>query len=562
MKEKGSFREFFYISLLVFIGLYLLVFYMNIRYLERTVEEIVDRSSTSIVKIINEYDEKYRNLVRNFSNDMEINAYTKSLAYLLPSYEKNKEFLYKNTYENLDEYIQEKKEIFSFKGRVIINDFDYEIIYPRDITLLNLGLFESNLTELDNSEKLIKYSPIFQIENNNYIYISTYLFGVNQIPTGFITFEINLSFKDLENFLMDEMSFFIVDNKTKIIWPKISLPYFIYSKIFLSKEGNNDFIFNGKRYNIKKTNFGDNVYVLSIFENKYILNYSFLYFILLTTFFSIVLIVWMRRYFRYEEYIFYQMNKISDALGIQDVKNADKSIERVKNMREYMFDKITTFEGLEENLLKIIELYDDITYFSFFKKQISDINYSAYEIYSSENINVSKEIIDILSNAKKIYTHTFKEKIFDFDGIIIIKEEKFGDFEFNYILDGIMYMLKELYIKMNKIYDKEDLVKIFLNNKFKNAIVLKFKDKIIDLPHEDLFKSYIFKYRNNYVFLVHNDVFTTEIIDYINILSEFEEINVKNILFKIPKYESKKKKVFKEIEKVLEESWDNLESTI
>ncbi|OQY10436.1 MAG: hypothetical protein B6I29_01520 [Marinitoga sp. 4572_148] len=193
------------------------------------------------------------------------------------------------------------------------------------------------------------------------------------------------------------------------------------------------------------------VYVLSIFENKSILNYSFLYFILLTTFFSVVLIVWMRRYFKYEEYVFYQMNKISDILGIQDVKNVDNSIKRVKNMREYMFDKITTFEGLEENLLKIIELYDDITYFSFFKKQISDINYSAYEIYSSENINMSKEIIDILSNTKKVYTHTFEEKIFDFDGIIIIKEEKFGDFEFNYILDGIMYMLKELYIKMNKM---------------------------------------------------------------------------------------------------------------
>ncbi|GAB6188286.1 hypothetical protein JCM30566_00250 [Marinitoga arctica] len=560
MKDKGSFRDFFLISLSIFIGLFLIIFYLNTSYLERTVEEIVDRSSISAVKIVSEYSSKYIDLAKNFSNDLNINAYSKSLIYIIPSYEKNKEFLYKSTYDKLEKYIQEKKDMLLFKGNIIISNFDHEIIYPRNANLLNLSLFENNLTELDNSENIIMYSPIFQIKNNNYIYISTYLFGVNQIPSGFITLEININFDYLTTFFMDELKFYIVDSKTKTIWPNLSLPYFIYSKIFLSKEGNSSFNFNGKIYSIKKTNFGNSVYVLSIFENKYILKYSFLYFLLLTLFFSNVLIIWMRRYFKYEDYIFSQLKKISNNLGVDDVEIVDKTIERINYTRQYLFKEIKTFEDLENNLMKVIKLHDDIIYFSFFKKQISDINYSAYEIYSSENINVSKEIIGFLETTKNVYKHSFEEKIFDFDGIIIIKEKKFGDFEFKYVLDGIIYMLKELYMKMSTIYNKEYFEKLFFNYNFKTTIILKFKDKLPNLPDIKIFKSYIIKYNNNYIFLIHNETFMREIVDYINILMDFEGMDIKYILFNVPKYGSKKKKLFREIERVLNEQWENLEN--
>ncbi|SHF08363.1 hypothetical protein SAMN02745164_01745 [Marinitoga hydrogenitolerans DSM 16785] len=562
MLNQNIFRDFFVFSLIIFISLYFLLFFVNTKYIERTVEEIVNRSSISVVNIINEYSYKYINFSQDFSNDIRVSSYVKSLIYFSSNYDDSKSSIFDSVYSRLDDYIKEKKNILTFNGKIIISDFNKNIIYPQKVSLLNYTIFEMNLIELENSTELIQYSPVFSLNGKTYFYISTYLFDLNQIPIAYISFEINIDFSHLNKFSMEGLKFHIIDNNTKLIWPETSLPYFIYSKMFLSKEENKEFMFNGNLYYIRKTNFGNSIYILTIFTNKELYIYSFYYFILLSFFFSTILIFWMKRYFRYEIHTTKRLFEISSNLGIDDFNLINRNIKNMKHIMKSLFQDIETFEELENNIINAIRIYDDIIYISFYKKKNNEIDYIEYEIYSSENYQISNNTIDILKNTKNMYLYPFRERIFDLDGFFVIKEKKFGELESNIIFDGIVYMLKDLYIKINKIYNKDEMEKKFFERNFKTLLIVKFQEKVINLNTIDMFKSYIFKYKNNLIFLnTFDSKFNNEIIDYINIIGEFERINAKFISFKIPKYETRKKKLFREIEKILDASWDNVENS-
>ncbi|WGS65445.1 cache domain-containing protein [Marinitoga aeolica] len=562
MKKQESFKDFFVFSLIIFISLYIFLFYMNTSYLERTVEEIINRSSISVVNTIDEYNKKYENLSKDFSNDIRISSYTKSLVYISSNFDDSRLHMYEATYKRLDEYIKEKMGILSFNGKVIITDFDKNILYPQKVNLLDYNMFETNLIALENSKGLIKHSPIFSFNDKTFFYLSTFIFDVNQIPIGYLSFEVNVNFDWLRSFSMKEISFYIVDNKTKLIWPGISLPYFIYSKLFLSKEENRRFNFNGKVYDIKKTNFGDSIFLLSIFENRNLYIYSVMYFILITLFFVSIMMVWIKKYFQHEINISKKLFDIAEDLELENEELIVNSIKNIKHIRKALFQNVSSFEELENKIVDAIRVYDDIIYISFYRKRISNIDYTSYEIYSSENYNISDGTIEILKSTKNFYEYSFKEKIFDLDGFLIIKENKFGDVEKSMIFDGVLFLLKELYIKKNKIYSIEDLKKFYFEKSFRTILIAKFDERVINLKAIDTFRSYVFRVQNNLIFLnTFDSHFNNEIIEYIDIICEFEKVNAKFISFRIPKYEAKKKKLFKEIEKVLNTPWGKIENS-
>ncbi len=473
---------------------------MNTRYLERTVEEIVNRSSISVVNAINEYNKKYENLSKDFSNDIRISSYTKSLVYFSSNFDDSRLHMYEATYKRLNEYIKEKMGILTFNGKVIITDFDKNILYPQKVNLLDYNIFETNLIGLENSKGLIKYSPMFSFNGKTFFYLSTFIFDVNQIPVGYLSFEVNVNFDWLSQFSVNEMSFYIVDNKTKLIWPGLSLPYFIYSKLFLSKEENRRFNFNGKVYDIKKTDFGNSIFLLSVFENRNLYIYSIMYFMLITVFFVSIIVVWIKKYFQHESNISMRLSNIAEDLGIENEELIIDSIRNIKHIRKVLFQEVSTFEEFENKILDAIRIYDDIIYISFYRKRSNNIDYTSYEIYSSENYNISDGTIEILKSTKNFYEYSFEKRIFDLDGFLIIKNNKFGNIEKSIIFDGVLFLLKELYIKKNKVYNGENLKKFYFEKSFKTILIAKFDEKIINLKSIDIFRSYIFKIQNNLIF--------------------------------------------------------------
>ncbi|KLO23974.1 MULTISPECIES: hypothetical protein [unclassified Marinitoga] len=562
MKKHEVFKDFFVFSLVIFILLYLILIIVNMMYVERTVEEIVDRSSVSVVNIINDYNARYINFSQIFSNDIRINSYVKSLIIFSSGNHVSNNIIFNNTYNRLDEYINEKKDVVLFNGKIIISDFSGNIIYPKKINFLNYTIFENNLKELENSTNLIKSSPVFSFNNENYFYLTTFIFDIDQIPIAYISFEIKVKFNHLKSFSTDDIKFYIVDNRTKLIWPKVSLPYFIYSKIFLSKEKIKKFYFNGKLYTINKTDFGDSVYVLSIFESKNLSKFSIVFFSMITFFFSGILIFWMRRYFKHENNISKELFRISYNLGIEDKNLIKTSIKKLKHINKVIFRDVETFEDIENNIIDAIRVYEDIIYISFYKKRINEIDYFSYNIYVSENYNITKEYLEILKTTKEFYIYSFGKRILDFDGFLLIKEEKFSDLEKDLFFNGVKYMLNNLYIKINDIRDIDEFKKMFFEKKFKNVLIAKFTESTISLKNIDIYKSNVFKYKNNLIFLnTFRYNLNQEIIEYIEVLSEFENKHVKFINFQIPKYSSKRKKLLKEIEKILDMKWENVESS-
>lgn len=561
MTSKNWFKDFFVISIITFLLMYLFLIFINTQYIKRTVEEIVNRSSASVVNEINERNRVYNNIIKSFSNDIRISAYTKSMIYFKES--KNND-IFNRTYKQLEDYLSEKKELLSSPYNIIITDFDNNIIFPKKIRILNFSIYENNIFNLENNKDMIKSSPFFIIDDKIYFYLTTYILDTNQIPVGYITFEIRTNFSNIKNFYMEGLKFYIVDSESKVIWPGISLPYFIFSKLFLSikNESNNKFYFNGKIYFLKKTKFGESSYILAIYENKESYVYSVIYFVFITVFILLVMIVWLIKYLSYERKLTKKMVNISKEIGIEESELISFNIKKLKHIRKSLFKEINTFQELENRVIDSIRLYDDIYYIGFYKKDYNNYNYFEYTIFKSEKYKISNEIIEIFIKSKKSYLLSFEKRLFDFDGFLIIKENKMGDLEKNLFFDGIKYLLNELYIKMNKIYSIEDLEKYYMNDDFKSILIVKFKDKIFDLKSLDIYRSYIIRYKNNYIFLnTFNEKFNINIIDYIEVFSEFENSNAKYINLKIPKYESKRKKALKEVKKLIEYNWEDIEDT-
>ncbi|MBM7559479.1 hypothetical protein [Marinitoga litoralis] len=548
-----DFKQFLFFSLITFLVIFSLFIVLNLKYIERTVEDLVSRSSLSVYNIINSYNSKYKNIINTFSNDLFLSTKLYYFEYILNNDLDN--IFNDNQYKDFEKHILEKKELTQFKGEIIISDFNGNIFYPKYTNIKNYTLYEKNISSLEKGVELVKISPIFNIERENYAYISTYVFHINNIPIGYITLETRIDFDNLKDFNIDNLNFYIIDKDTKLIWPKISLPYFIYSKIFLSNKTEEKIKFNGKYYYLKKTNFGNNLYLLSIFENKMLERYILIYFILISLFITSVIIFWMRRYVKFENNISEKLVNIANELEINDSDIISEKIKNIKFILNTLFKEVNTFEEIENKILDALRVYDDIIFVGFYS------NNELYEVYNSGKYNITNEILDILKNTKKIYEFPISSNLLGFDKALLIKESEVSTLEKEVLFDGIKQLIYDYYIKINKIYDYKEFGNYYYNYNFKNVIIVKFQDEF-NLKSIDIFKSYIFKKDNNLLFLnTFNKKVNEEIIESLEIYCELNNIEAKIILFNIPKYESKKKKLIKEIERVLSHSFDEIESS-
>ncbi|WP_206528115.1 cache domain-containing protein [Marinitoga sp. 38H-ov] len=543
-----------FFSLITFLMIFSFFIILNLKYIERTVENIVNRSSLSVFNIINNYNYEYKNIINTFNNDLHISTKIYYFNYILKSSELKYVFDNKQ-YIEFEKNILEKKSLTNFNGEIIISDFNGNIFYPKYPNIKNYTLYERNLSVLKKSTDLVVVSPIFNVDGENYLYLSSFIFHIDNVPIGYITLEINVDLKNLMSFNIDNLNFYIIDKDTKLIWPKISLPYFIYSKIFLSNKIEEKIKFNGNFYYLKKTDFGNNVYLLSIFENKMFERYSLMYFLLISLFISLILFFWLKRYIKFENRISDNLFKINKELEIDDSKDIIKKIKIIKFNANTIFKEINTFEEIENNILNSLKVYDDILFIGFYTKI-----HELYEIYNSGEYKISDEIINILKNTKEIYEFKIPSQLLGIDHFLVIKENKLSELEKNLIFNGIKQMIYNYYIKINNILEFENFMNYYFGYNFKNLIIAKFKEEF-NLKFIE-FKCYTFKKDNNLIFLnTYSKKMNDEIIESLEILCDLNNIEVKIIQLKIPKYDSKKKKLIKEVERILSSSYDEIESS-
>ncbi|AEX86232.1 hypothetical protein XO10_09145 [Marinitoga sp. 1135] len=561
MEDSKLFKNFFIVSLIFFAATYLIILYSNIQFINRTVENIVNRSSVIGINFIKEYKNRYINFINTFKNDIKISSYAKILSNM-----KSNEIIidyenYSRLYKNLDLYIKEKKSIINFTGNIYITDFNKNFIFQETKSISNYTAFNNSLEKLEKTSSDFVFSNLFEKNGKLKFYISSILYDTSQTPIGYIIFEFNFDFSLLNTLIenTEEMDMIIVDSETNLMYPSKKLPYFIYSKIFLGKNLENIVLnYNGIAYFIKNVDFSNSTYLITVYNKSRFFTFSIIYVMAITIFFVAILNVWLKSYFRYSQYISKELLNLTEILELNSYNELMPTLNNIKKLEGLLFKEIYYPKDISDIIYKISDIYGDIIFISLFKKSAFNINYLSWILFNSPNYTISNESISLIMESKNTYIYEFNRKFVDTDGFIIIKENPMSQLEYNLFKDGIIFMLNSLEKKIGKIYDFESFYDYYLSYEFSSILIAKFQNEYIYLKDPLFFRSYIFKYKNNLIFLNTFDFnYNKELIDYLTIIGEFNENFPKFMYSKLSKYPSRKKKLFSEIELILNTEWED-----